>query len=87
MRIYLTVTTDKGAGFYSGLASLQDARYITAYSVLNEDGIAMHHGDTITDGVHKALEDLTAAIAAYEDALRVDRIHQIAVTLWTNTEL
>jgi hypothetical protein len=87
MKIYLTITTDNGAGFYSGLSALHDARFITAYSILNENGVAMHDAESITDGVHKALEDLTAAIAAYEEALRVDRTHQIAATLWTNVEL
>jgi hypothetical protein len=87
VKIYLTITTDNGAAFYSGLSALQDGRHITAYTILNEDAVAMHHAETITEGVHKALEDLTAAIAAYEEALRVDRTHQIAATLWTNVEL
>jgi hypothetical protein len=87
MKIYLTITTDNGAAFYSGLSALQDGRHITAYTILNEDAVPMHDSDTIDEGVHTALIGLNTAIAAYEDALRVHRTHQLAATLWTNVEL
>lgn len=87
MKIYLTITTDNGAAFYSGLSALQDGRHITAYTILNEDAVAMHDSDTIDEGVHTALVGLNTAIVAYEDALRVHRTHQLAASLWTNVEL
>ena len=84
MKIYLTVTTENGSAFYSGLSALQDQRYITAFTILNEDAVPMHDSDTIDEGVHTALMGLNTAIAAYEDALRVERTHRLAATLWNN---
>ena len=87
MRIYLTISTDNGAAFYSGLSALQNGGHIRAYTILNEDGVPMHDSDTIYEGLHTALVDLNKAILAYEHAAYTEGTHQIAKGLFTKDEL